>query len=62
MHQALLDFFSPSVVDKQVKIIYGGSVDPTNINNFVGQGLLAGVLVGGASLEAKRFINLMNKL
>ncbi|HBH17120.1 MAG: Triosephosphate isomerase [Parcubacteria group bacterium GW2011_GWD2_43_10] len=62
IHQALLDFFSPSVVDKQVKIIYGGSVDPTNINNFVGQGLLAGVLVGGASLEAKRFINLMNKL
>ena len=62
IRHTLLDFFSPSVIDKQVKIIYGGSVDPTNINDFVGQGSLAGVLVGGASLEAKRFINLMNKL
>ena len=62
IRQALLDFFSADIVDKQVKIIYGGSVDPTNINDFVGRGLLRGVLVGGASLEAKQFTHLMKKL
>jgi len=62
IQQTLLDFFSAEVVAKQIKIIYGGSVDPTNINAFVGQGPIKGVLVGGASLEAKRFTNLMKKL
>lgn len=62
IRQTLLDFFPAHVIDKQVKIIYGGSVDAYNINSFVGQGLLSGVLVGGASLEAKRFINLLKQL
>ncbi len=62
IYQTMLDFFSPKALKSQVSIIYGGSVDPTNIHYFVGQGLLSGVLVGGASLEDKRFINLMNKL
>lgn len=62
IRHTLFDFFTPAAVDKQVKIIYGGSVDPSNINNFSGQGVLAGVLVGGASLEAKRFINLLTEL
>lgn len=62
IQQTLLDFFTPEAVAKQVKIIYGGSVDPFNINSFVSQGPIQGVLVGGASLEAKRFINLMQKL
>lgn len=62
IHQTLLDFFPAAVIDKQIKIIYGGSVDPTNINSFIGHGLLQGVLVGGASLDAKKFTNLMQKL
>lgn len=62
IHQTLLDFFPANVIDKQIKIIYGGSVDPNNINSFIGHGLLHGVLVGGASLDAKKFVNLMKKL
>jgi triosephosphate isomerase (TIM) len=62
IRQTMLDFLAENVLDKQVRIIYGGSVDPTNINSFVGHGLLQGVLVGGASLDAKRFIHLMRKM
>jgi triosephosphate isomerase len=62
IRQTLLDFFAASAINSRVKIIYGGSVDPTNINDFVNEDLLNGVLVGGASLEAKRFINLMKQL
>ncbi|MDZ4229773.1 MAG: triose-phosphate isomerase [Candidatus Veblenbacteria bacterium] len=62
IRHTLLDVFSESTIARQVRIIYGGSVDPVNIGNFVGRGLLAGVLVGGASLEAKQFTNLMKKL
>lgn len=62
IRQSLLDTFSAEVVSKQVHIIYGGSVDPTNIATFVQQSPLAGVLVGGASLEAKRFLALLRQL
>ncbi|MFH1111593.1 MAG: triose-phosphate isomerase [Patescibacteria group bacterium] len=60
--QALYDMWSPSVVGNQVRIIYGGSVDASNINDFLPSGIIAGVLVGGASLDARRFIALIKKL
>lgn len=62
VRQALLDSFTPEVVKKQVRITYGGSVDPSNITSFIQAGLLSGVLVGGASLEAKRFVALLRQL
>jgi triosephosphate isomerase len=62
IRQALMDIFSPAMIEKQVRIIYGGSVDPTNVAAFVKQSPLRGVLVGGASLEAKKFIDLVRQL
>jgi len=38
-----------------VKIIYGGSITSKNVKTFIGDGLMDGVLVGGASLKAKEF-------
>lgn len=62
IRQSLLDSFPAAVVDNQVRIIYGGSVDPTNIASFINPGVLSGVLVGGASLEPKRFLELLQQL
>lgn len=62
IRQVLMDILSPSAIEKQVRIIYGGSVDPTNIASFVHQPPLCGVLVGGASLEAKKLIDLIRQL
>lgn len=62
IHQSLIDMFSTAVVVRQVRLIYGGSVDPSNITSFIRPKLLSGVLVGGASLDAKRFAALLKEL
>jgi len=60
--QALVDVLPPAAVERQVRIIYGGSVDSSNVATFVKQPPLEGVLVGGASLEAKQFLALLKQL
>jgi triosephosphate isomerase len=37
-------------------VLYGGSVDSKNVNNFIGTKLMDGVLVGTSSLDHKEFI------
>lgn len=40
----------------QTRILYGGSVTPDNIGQFMGQPDIDGALVGGASLDADKFL------
>lgn len=50
-------------VDDYLSILYGGSVDSENINDFI-KGNISGVLVGGASLDADEFnkmLKIINK-
>jgi triosephosphate isomerase len=42
-----------------VRILYGGSVSPANIAEFVAQPEIDGALVGGASLVAESFIQMV---
>ncbi len=42
-----------------IRILYGGSVKPTNINEILTQSDIDGALVGGASLKAKDFFGLI---
>ncbi|MBT4849914.1 triose-phosphate isomerase [Candidatus Parcubacteria bacterium] len=44
---------------KNFDIIYGGSVGPDTVTDFVGKDGFKGALVGGASLEAKTFVKLI---
>jgi len=55
IRQSLYDQLPDDLVDEQIKIIYGGSVDPENVRPYLGQPGIAGALVGGASLEAAAF-------
>lgn len=50
--------FSQNVADA-VRIQYGGSVKPTNIKEYMAQSDIDGALVGGASLEAQSFLQLL---
>jgi triosephosphate isomerase len=43
-----------------VRILYGGSVKPDNIRELMKQEDIDGALVGGASLEAESFANIVN--
>jgi len=44
---------------KRVRILYGGSVKPDNIDSLMAQANVDGALVGGASLEAKSFARIV---
>ena len=44
----------------EVRIQYGGSVKPSNVGDIMNQSDIDGALVGGASLEANDYIQLVN--
>src|SRR4030043_321469 len=50
-------FFSEygSTTAERIRILYGGSVDPKNISEFMNESDIDGALVGGASLYALSF-------
>ncbi|KIL43775.1 triose-phosphate isomerase [Jeotgalibacillus campisalis] len=50
--------FSQDVADA-VRVQYGGSVKPGNIKEYMDQSDIDGALVGGASLEAESFLQLL---
>jgi triosephosphate isomerase len=53
--RALLVKIFDETVAKKVRIQYGGSVKPNNANELMSQPDVDGALVGGASLEARSF-------
>jgi len=52
--QVLADLYSPALAEN-IPVLYGGSVNSKNIDEFLREGGIDGVLVGGASLDAKQF-------
>lgn len=54
----IADIYSDDVANK-VRIQYGGSVKPENIKDFLNQPEIDGALVGGASLEPRSFLQLL---
>ncbi len=45
-----------------LEVLYGGSVDSSNVKSFVDQLDINGVLVGNASLDALEFVKIVNAL
>ena len=58
IRQLIKDEFSADVAEKVI-IQYGGSVNPNNIKDLLAQSDIDGGLVGGASLEAESFLQLV---
>lgn len=50
-----------NLVDK-LQVIYGGSVDAGNVNEFIIGNLSTGVIVGNESLKAKNFLAILEKI
>ncbi len=59
IREILKDIFSEEV-SEEVRIQYGGSVKPSNVEEIMNESDIDGALVGGASLEAKDFTELVN--
>ena len=47
--------------NKRIKVLYGGSVNPKNINELKLINNIDGYLIGGASQEPKKFIDIIKK-
>lgn len=47
-------------VSEEVRILYGGSVKPANVEELMNKSDIDGALVGGASLQADSFVQLVN--
>jgi triosephosphate isomerase len=59
IRQAIKEIYGAIVADK-IPILYGGSVKGSNANEIFAQTDVDGGLVGGASLKADEFIQIMN--
>ena len=46
-------------ISEKIRILYGGSVKPSNAKEILSQENIDGVLVGGASLDPERFIEII---
>jgi triosephosphate isomerase len=47
-------------ISKNLKLLYGGSVTPENAKSLLSQKNIDGLLVGGASLDLKKFLRIIN--
>ena len=54
-------FIKSKFKDKSPKVLYGGSVNPQNINNLKEINNIDGFLIGGASQNANKFIDIVKK-
>ena len=46
---------------RNIKVLYGGSVNPKNINKLKSIKNIDGFLIGGASQDPKKFIDIIKK-
>jgi triosephosphate isomerase len=54
-------FIKSKFKDKSPKVLYGGSVNPQNIKNLKEINNIDGFLIGGASQNSKKFIDIVKK-
>lgn len=57
--RGLLTKLFTEAVSQRVRILYGGSMKPANAPELLGQKDIDGGLIGGASLEARSFVDLV---
>ncbi|WP_076460412.1 triose-phosphate isomerase [Limosilactobacillus caccae] len=59
IRQSLADSYNYDVAD-QVRILYGGSVNPQNIQEIMAKPNVDGALIGRASLDVNNFLQMIN--
>lgn len=57
----IAEIYDQEIAD-QIRIQYGGSVKPDNISEYMAEPDIDGALIGGASLNSKSFIEIINAL
>ena len=52
----------PFYDEEKIRFIYGGSVSPTNVSELLNTKIIDGVLVGGASLDVDKFVQIIKSV
>ena len=55
----LAEMFGQDVAD-EIRVLYGGSMNPGNVDLLIAEADIDGGLIGGAALEAESFVTLIN--
>ncbi len=58
IRQVLAELYNQQSADK-IRILYGGSVKPSNVDDLLAESDIDGALVGGASLDPESFLTLV---
>lgn len=58
INKVLSDLYDRDTADR-TRVLYGGSVTPENTESLLKTGKIDGFLVGGSSLEAKKFVEIV---
>jgi triosephosphate isomerase (TIM) len=59
IYQAVVDLWPLTIARSNVRIIYGGSIDAADFRDFSSLDHFSGFLIGGASLKAQEFIEII---
>ncbi len=62
IEHAIFNLWPKHIAVNNIRLTYGGSVEGDKIDEFLKLDLLSGFLVGGASLNAERFMAIVNQL
>ena len=59
IRDVLVELYGTTIAE-QIRILYGGSVKPNNVDELLAQSDIDGALVGGASLDPDSYLTLVN--
>ncbi len=62
IYQTLVDLLPKTILENNIRLIYGGAVDGSSAPNFVKLRHFGGFLVGSASLKAEEFLKIIDKV
>ncbi len=57
----ITQLYNPSIA-KKLPVLYGGSVNSKNANAFIKEACMDGLLIGGASLDAREFSKIISSI
>ncbi len=59
IRSALVDLYQQHIADENFIMMYGGSVDESNVSSYVDNESICGVIVGGASSVLEKFLGII---
>ncbi|MDD5625915.1 MAG: triose-phosphate isomerase [Patescibacteria group bacterium] len=62
IQQRMIDFYPLPLIKNNIRLLYGGGIDSTNVGQFIEKDIIDGILVGNASLKAEEFVKIIETI